>query len=31
VNVAARLQAAGRPGSVTVGERTRRATQHAVE
>ena len=31
VNVAARLQAAGRPGSVTVGERTVRATEGAVE
>jgi class 3 adenylate cyclase/tetratricopeptide (TPR) repeat protein len=31
VNVAARLQTAGRPGSVTVGERTQRATSHAVE
>ena len=31
VNVAARLQTAGRPGSVTVGERTYRATRHAVE
>ncbi len=31
VNVAARLQAAGRPGEVTVGERTFRATRHAVE
>jgi len=31
VNVAARLQTAGRPGSVTVGERTHRATHHAVE
>ncbi|HET8672922.1 MAG TPA: adenylate/guanylate cyclase domain-containing protein, partial [Thermoleophilaceae bacterium] len=31
VNVAARLQTAGRPGSVTVGERTYRATSHAVE
>jgi class 3 adenylate cyclase/tetratricopeptide (TPR) repeat protein len=30
VNVAARLQAAGRPGSVTVGERTRRATAGAI-
>jgi class 3 adenylate cyclase/tetratricopeptide (TPR) repeat protein len=30
VNVAARLQAAGRPGSVTVGERTVRATRDAV-
>jgi class 3 adenylate cyclase/tetratricopeptide (TPR) repeat protein len=31
VNVAARLQAAGRPGEVTVGERTFRATSHAVD
>ena len=31
VNVAARLQAAGRPGEVTVGERTVRATRDAVE
>jgi tetratricopeptide (TPR) repeat protein len=31
VNVAARLQTAGRPGSVTVGERTHRATRQAVE
>jgi class 3 adenylate cyclase/tetratricopeptide (TPR) repeat protein len=31
VNVAARLQAAGRPGSVTVGERTVRATEDAIE
>ncbi len=31
VNVAARLQAAGRPGTVTVGERTYRATQDVVE
>jgi class 3 adenylate cyclase/tetratricopeptide (TPR) repeat protein len=31
VNVAARLQAAGRPGSVTVGERTYRATSDEVE
>ncbi len=31
VNVAARLQAAGRAGGVTVGERTFRATRHAVE
>jgi class 3 adenylate cyclase/tetratricopeptide (TPR) repeat protein len=31
VNVAARLQAAGRPGAVTVGERTVRATRDAVE
>jgi class 3 adenylate cyclase/tetratricopeptide (TPR) repeat protein len=30
VNVAARLQSAARPGSVTVGERTRRATHAAV-
>jgi class 3 adenylate cyclase len=30
VNVAARLQAAGRPGSVTVGEATHRATREAV-
>jgi class 3 adenylate cyclase/tetratricopeptide (TPR) repeat protein len=30
VNVASRLQAAGRPGSVTVGERTWRATREAV-
>jgi class 3 adenylate cyclase/tetratricopeptide (TPR) repeat protein/type II secretory pathway predicted ATPase ExeA len=30
VNVAARLQAAGRPGAVTVGERTVRATRDAV-
>ena len=30
VNVAARLQAAGRPGSVTVGEETHRATREAV-
>src|ERR671915_581789 len=30
VNVAARLQSAARPGSVTVGERTMRATGHAV-
>ncbi|MFL5956020.1 MAG: adenylate/guanylate cyclase domain-containing protein [Solirubrobacterales bacterium] len=30
VNVAARLQAAGRPGSVTVGERTQRATAHTI-
>src|SRR3954468_12190630 len=31
VNVAARLQAAARPGSVTVGERTMRSTDAAVE
>src|SRR5207249_12059585 len=31
VNVAARLQAAGRPGSVTVGEATYRATREAIE
>jgi class 3 adenylate cyclase/predicted ATPase len=31
VNVAARLQTAGRPGRVTVGERTYRATLDAVE
>ncbi len=31
VNVAARLQAAGRPGTVTVGERTVRASRDAVE
>jgi class 3 adenylate cyclase/tetratricopeptide (TPR) repeat protein len=31
VNVAARLQAAGRPGTVTVGERTYRATKDDVE
>src|SRR6185312_5911715 len=31
VNVAARLQAAGRPGTVTVGERTYRATAGEVE
>jgi predicted ATPase/class 3 adenylate cyclase len=31
VNVAARLQAAGRPGAVTVGERTFRATREAVD
>src|SRR3954452_24286704 len=30
VNVASRLQAAGRPGGVTVGERTQRATAHAI-
>ena len=30
VNVASRLQSAGRPGAVTVGERTVRATQRAV-
>ena len=30
VNVAARLQSAARPGSVTVGERTMRATVAAV-
>ena len=30
VNVAARLQSAGRPGSVTVGERTMRATSEAI-
>jgi len=30
VNVAARLQAAGQPGSVTVGDRTRRATAAAI-
>ena len=30
VNVAARLQAAGRPGSVTVGEETHRATRESV-
>jgi class 3 adenylate cyclase/tetratricopeptide (TPR) repeat protein len=30
VNVASRLQAAGRPGSVTVGERTFRATTDAI-
>ena len=30
VNVAARLQAAGRPGSVTVGDRTRRATAASI-
>jgi class 3 adenylate cyclase len=31
VNVAARLQSAANPGSVTVGERTFRATQQAIE
>ncbi|HEX8854429.1 MAG TPA: adenylate/guanylate cyclase domain-containing protein, partial [Thermoleophilaceae bacterium] len=31
VNVASRLQAAGRPGTVTVGPRTRDVTSHAVE
>src|SRR5215210_144070 len=31
VNVASRLQSAARPGSVTVGERTMRATSQAVE
>jgi class 3 adenylate cyclase/tetratricopeptide (TPR) repeat protein len=31
VNVAARLQSAARPGSVTVGERTMQATRHAVQ
>ena len=31
VNVASRLQSAARPGSVTVGERTMRATDAAVE
>ena len=31
VNVAARLQAAARPGSVTVGELTYRATREAIE
>jgi class 3 adenylate cyclase/tetratricopeptide (TPR) repeat protein len=31
VNVAARLQSAAQPGSVTVGERTYRATQEAIE
>ena len=31
VNVAARLQAAARPGSVTVGETTYRATREAIE
>ncbi len=30
VNVASRLQSAGRPGAVTVGERTMRATQQAI-
>jgi class 3 adenylate cyclase/tetratricopeptide (TPR) repeat protein len=30
VNVASRLQTAGRPGSVTVGERTMRATSEAI-
>jgi class 3 adenylate cyclase/tetratricopeptide (TPR) repeat protein len=30
VNVASRLQAAGRPGAVTVGTRTMRASRHAV-
>ena len=30
VNVASRLQSAARPGSVTVGERTMRATRGAV-
>ncbi|MFL5823347.1 MAG: ATP-binding protein [Solirubrobacteraceae bacterium] len=30
VNVAARLQAAARPGTVTVGERTQRATRHTI-
>ena len=30
VNVAARLQAAARPGSVTVGETTHRATREAI-
>ncbi len=30
VNVASRLQSAGRPGAVTVGERTVRATQQAI-
>src|SRR6266511_3580188 len=30
VNVASRLQSAGRPGSVTVGERTRSATAEAI-
>ena len=31
VNVASRLQAAARPGSVTVGERTYRATREAID
>src|SRR5439155_26973608 len=31
VNVAARLQTAAQPGSVTVGERTFRATREAIE
>jgi len=31
VNVAARLQAAARPGSVTVGERTYKATREAID
>ena len=31
VNVAARLQAAARPGTVTVGESTYRATREAVD
>src|SRR5439155_20072146 len=31
VNVAARLQAASRPGSVTVGEPTQRATRESIE
>jgi class 3 adenylate cyclase/tetratricopeptide (TPR) repeat protein len=31
VNVAARLQAAARPGTVTVGERTYQATSHEIE
>src|SRR6185312_4564693 len=31
VNVAARLQGAAQPGSVTVGERTFRATREAIE
>jgi class 3 adenylate cyclase/tetratricopeptide (TPR) repeat protein len=31
VNVAARLQTAGRPGTVTVGERTYRATRQAID